>query len=66
MGKKCASLANEAEITPEMIEVGAMALVRAIAPSRLYAPMTFEAAAKSVFEAMDRRRPSSPKCREHD
>ena len=44
--------AEEIEITPEMIEAGASAVVRAIAPSRLYAPMAEEKLAILVFRAM--------------
>jgi hypothetical protein len=40
------------EITPAMIETGAAALVRGMAPARLYAPMTEEDLAKLVFAAM--------------
>ena len=42
----------EIEVTPEMIEAGASSIIRAIAPSRLYAPMDEEKLARLVFEAM--------------
>ena len=43
---------EEIEITPEMIDAGAHAVARGIAPSRLYAPMDEETLAILVFEAM--------------
>lgn len=51
MGKEFDPLA-EIEITPAMLEAGASAVVRAIAPSRLYAPMDEEVLAKTIFSAM--------------
>ena len=49
---------DEIEITPEMIEAGASAVLRALAPSRIYAPMTEEDLARAVFEAMSAASPS--------
>lgn len=52
MGADTPEEGGEIEVTAEMIAAGTSALIRGMAPARLYAPMTEEVLARSVFVAM--------------